>query len=70
LVTLVKQLIENCLPVAGKKQDSKKRKKSERQKLCSSIETILDNLTSYFPGSPDTKLAEDLIIFVMKEFQE
>jgi thiaminase len=62
--------MENCLPVAGKKQDSKKRKKAECQKLCRSIETILDNLTSYFPESPDTKLAEDLVIFVLKEFQE
>jgi polyhydroxyalkanoate synthesis regulator phasin len=70
LVTVVKQLMENCLPVAGKKQDSKKRKKAECQKLCRSIETILDNLTSYFPESPDTKLAEDLVIFVLKEFQE
>ena len=70
LVTVVKQLMENCLPVAGKKQDSKKRKKAECQKLCRSIETILANLTSYFPECPGTKLAEDLVIFVIKEFQE
>ena len=70
LVKLVNLLIDNCLPVSGKKQGSKKRKKAECQKLCRSIEKILDNLTSYFPKCPDSKLAEDLVIFVMKEFQE
>ena len=37
--------------------------------MCNSIETILDNLTSYFPKCPDSQLSEDLVIFIIKEFQ-
>jgi len=70
LVTVVKQLMNTCSTVAGKKQASNKRKKSEYQKLCRSIDSIIDNLTSFFPSSPESQLSEDLTIYIMKEFQD
>jgi len=69
LVSVVKQLMDSCSTVPGKKQVSNKRTKSENQKLCRSIDSIVDNLTSFFPTSSESQLAEDLVIHIMKEFQ-
>lgn len=70
LATTVKKIIVNCASVSGKKQVSSKRKQAECQKLCRSIDAILDHLTSFFPKCFDSQLADDLVLFVIKEFQD
>jgi len=70
LVTIVKKLIMNCASVSGKKQVSSQRKQKECNKLCSSIDAILEKLTSFFPKCFDSQIADDLILFVLKEFQD